>query len=163
GKIVGVVKNFYYKSLHNIIEPLVLIYSSISENELANVTTIKIKPSDLPLIKAIFKKNFPGALFDYTFVDESINNQYRQDQMTMSLFKIFTLLAIFVSCLGLYGLVALISVQRAKEIGIRKVLGASLKQLLSLLTKDFLKLALWALVIALPIAGLAMNKWLTNY
>src|SRR5690606_4269139 len=85
------------------------------------------------------------------------------DQMTMSLFKIFTLLAIFVSCLGLYGLVALISVQRAKEIGIRKVLGASLKQLLSLLTKDFLKLALWALVIALPIAGLAMNKWLTNY
>jgi len=81
----------------------------------------------------------------------------------MSLFNDFTILAIFVSCLGLYGLVALIAVQRTKEIGIRKVLGATLSQLLSLLAKDFMKLVLWALVIALPIAGYFMSKWLASY
>ena len=81
----------------------------------------------------------------------------------MSLFNDFTILAIFVSCLGLYGLVALIAVQRTKEISIRKVLGASLNQLLSLLTKDFVKLVFCALLIALPVAGFVMNKWLSSY
>ena len=81
----------------------------------------------------------------------------------MSLFNDFTILAIFVSCLGLYGLVALIAVQRNKEISIRKVLGASLHQLLSLMTKDFMKLAFGSLLIALPVAGFVMNKWLAFY
>jgi putative ABC transport system permease protein len=81
----------------------------------------------------------------------------------MSLFNDITILAIFVSCLGLYGLVALIAVQRTKEVGIRKVLGATVSQLLSLLAKDFMKLVLWALVIALPITGYFMNRWLASY
>jgi putative ABC transport system permease protein len=81
----------------------------------------------------------------------------------MSLFNYFTILAIFVSCLGLYGLVSLIAVQRTKEIGIRKVLGATLSELLSLMTKDFVKLILVALLIALPIAGFMMHKWLSSY
>lgn len=81
----------------------------------------------------------------------------------MSLFNTFTILAILVSCLGLYGLVALIAVQRTKEIGIRKVLGATLKELLSLMTRDFMKLVFWALVIALPLAGIAMYRWLGSY
>ena len=159
GKVIGVVKNFYYKSLHNLIEPLVLIYNTSP----ANTITVKIKPADLPIVKALYKKNFPATTFDYAFFDEIVSNQYRQDEITMSLFKDFTILAIIISCMGLYGLVALIAVQRTKEIGIRKVLGASVSQLLSLLTKDFLKLVLWALIIALPLAGLAMNKWLANY
>lgn len=163
GQIVGVIKDFYYKSLHNMIEPLVLIYNDLPDNGMATITTIKIKPSDLPVVNSIFMGNFPEAIFDYSFLDETVNNQYRQDEITMSMFKIFTLLAILISCLGLYGLVSLISVQRTKEIGIRKVLGASLKQLLSLLSQDFLKLALCALIIALPVAGIAMNKWLANY
>jgi putative ABC transport system permease protein len=159
GRVVGVVKNFYYNSLHNLIEPLVLVYNITP----ANTTTIKINPQDLPIVKVIFKKNFPAIPIDYSFFDEIINKQYKKDRMTMSLFNNFTILAIFVSCLGLYGLVAMITVQRTKEIGIRKVLGASMNQLLSLLTKDFLKLVCWALLIALPIAGIAMNKWLASY
>ena len=159
GKIVGVVKNFYYKSLHNIVEPLVMVYNL---NPIST-TTVKIKPADLPLVKEIFKKNFPAIPIDYSFFDEIVNKQYQQDKITMSLFNDFTILAIFVSCLGLYGLVALIVVQRTKEISIRKVLGATLNQLLSLLTKDFVKLVFWALLIALPIAGFIMYKWLASY
>lgn len=81
----------------------------------------------------------------------------------MSLFNQFTILAIFVSCLGLYGLVALIPVQRTKEIGIRKVLGATLRHLFSIKAKDFMKLVFWSLLIALPIAAVVMNQWLLNY
>jgi len=159
GKVVGVVKNFYYRSLHNLVEPLVLVYNINP----ANTTTIKIKPSDLLVVTKIFKKYFPSTPPDYSFFDEIVNKRYEKDKITMSLFNDFTILAIFVSCLGLYGLVALIAVQRTKEIGIRKVLGATLSQLLSLLAKDFMKLVLWALVIALPIAGYFMSKWLASY
>ena len=81
----------------------------------------------------------------------------------MSLFNQFTILAIFVSCLGLYGLVALISVQRTREIGIRKVLGATLVHLFSIQAKDFMKLVFWSLLIALPLAAVVMNQWLLNY
>jgi putative ABC transport system permease protein len=128
-----------------------------------STTTVRIKPVNLPVVKEVFKKNFSTIPINYSFFDEIVDKQYLQDKITMSLFNNFTILAIFVSCLGLYGLVALIAVQRTKEIGIRKVLGASLKQLLSLLTKDFVLLALWSMVIALPIAGFFMNKWLSTY
>jgi putative ABC transport system permease protein len=159
GKIVGVVKDFHFKSLHNLVDPLVLVYNTSR----ANTATVKIKPGDLPIVKELFKQYFPVWPFDYSFFDEMISKQYEKDRITMSLFNDFTLLAIFVCCLGLYGLVALISVQRTKEIGIRKILGASLSQLLSLMTKDFIRLAFWALVIALPIAGIIMNIWLSSY
>jgi putative ABC transport system permease protein len=159
GHVVGVVKNFYFKSLHSLIEPLILVYNSSR----ANTTTIKIKLRDLPLVKTIFKKNLPTVPIDYSFYDEIINKQYLNDQVTMSLFNAFTVLAIFVSCLGLYGLVALIAAQRTKEIGIRKVLGASLKQLFSLMTKDFVELVCLGLFIALPVSAIVMNKWLTSY
>jgi putative ABC transport system permease protein len=159
GKVVGVVKNFYYKSLHNIVEPLVLIYN----NAPANTTTARIKPKDLAVVEMLFKKNFPALPFDYSFFDDIVNKQYKKDRATMSLFNYFTMLAIFVSCMGLYGLVSLIVIQRTKEISIRKVLGASLNHLITLLTKDFISLVFFALVIALPIAGFAMNKWLNSY
>jgi putative ABC transport system permease protein len=159
GKVVGVVKNFYYRSLHNIVEPLVLVYNIAP----ANTTTVRLKPRDLQVVQAIFKKNFPVLPFDYSFFDDIVNKQYKKDRATMLLFNYFTMLSIFVSCMGLYGLVSLIVVQRTKEISIRKVLGASLNQLITLLTKDFVRLVFIALVIALPIAGIAMNKWLTSY
>lgn len=159
GQVVGVVKNFYFKSLHNLIEPLILVYNSSR----ANTTTIRIKPGDLPMVKTLFKKNLPNVPISYSFYDEIINKQYLNDRMTMSLFNAFTALAIFVSCLGLYGLVLLIAVQRTKEIGIRKVLGASLKQLFSLMTGDFIRLVCLGLLIALPVSAMVMNKWLTSY
>jgi len=159
GKIVGVTRNFYFNSLHNVIAPLVMIYNTTT----FNTTTVKIKPRDLPLVKTIFKKNLPEIPIDYSFLDDIVEKQYTKDRITMQLFNSFTLLAILVSCLGLYGLVALIAIQRTKEISIRKVLGATLQQLLSLMTKDFLKLLVWSLIIALPIAAIAMNKWLSSY
>ena len=159
GKIVGVVKDFYFKSLHDAIEPIAMVYNTTP----INTTTIKIKPVDLPIVKTLFKKNLPETPIDYSYFDEIIGKEYVKDRMTMSLFNAFTVLAIFVSSLGLYGLVALIAVQRTREIGIRKVLGATLRQLLSLMTKDFVKLICWALIISLPIAGFVMFKWLSSY
>jgi putative ABC transport system permease protein len=159
GKIVGVVKDFYYKSLHNTVEPLVMVYNTTT----TNVTTVKMQPADLPVVKGLFAGIFPNRVFDYSFFDEMVNEQYRDDRITMSLFNDFTLLAIFVSCLGLYGLVALIAVHRGKEIGIRKVLGARLGQLLFLMAKDFMKIAFWALLVALPVGAVIMNKWLSSY
>jgi putative ABC transport system permease protein len=159
GKVVGVVKNFYYKSLHNMVEPLVMIYNS---NPVIAVL-IKIQPKDLPQVAAAWKAHYPDDPFSYTFLDEAYKAQYDKDRLTMKLFTWFTVLAILVSCLGLYGLVSLMATQRTKEIGIRKVLGASLQQLVALLTSDFLKLIGLASLIALPIAGIAMYQWLSSY
>lgn len=159
GKVIGVMKNFYYKSLHNVIEPLAIVMNIFP----ANTTTVKIKPKNLPLVKSVFKQHFSSLPFDYSFMDESVETQYVKDRITMRLFNYFTILAVFISCLGLYGVVALISVQRTKEIGIRKVLGASITHLFSLQAKGHLILVCWALVIALPVAGIAMNKWLAAY
>ena len=159
GRVIGVMKDFYYKSLHNTIEPLIVVWNINS----INITTVKIKPADLPVVKAMYAKYFPAMAFEYAFFDEIVNKRYLQDKITMSLFNDFTILAIFVSCLGLYGLVGLIAAQRTKEIGIRKVLGASIQQLLSLMAKDFIRLACWALLVALPVAGIAMHRWLGSY
>jgi putative ABC transport system permease protein len=159
GKVIGVVKNFYFKSLHNVIEPLVMVYNTFPVNNMS----LKIKPHDLPVVQELFKKSFPDLAFDFSFIDDIVDKQYRKDKITSTLFSGFTMLAIFVSCLGLYGLVALIAVQRTKEIGIRKVLGATLSQLLVLMTKDFMKLLIWSLIIALPVSGYLMNKWLNSY
>jgi putative ABC transport system permease protein len=159
GKVVGIVKNFYYRSLHNLIEPLILVYNTVP----ANIASVKIDPKYLPVIKDTYKQYFPAIPIDYSFFDEILNKQYHKDKMTMSLFNDFTVLAIFISCLGLYGLVSLIAIQRAKEIGIRKVLGASLSQLLAVLSKEFIQLICVALLIALPVAGYLMSKWLNSY
>ena len=159
GKVVGVVKNFYYRSLHNLVEPLVLVYNDGQ----MNIATVKFSPQELPIVKNIYKKYFPAIPIDYSFFDEIISRQYEKDRITMSLFNNFTILAIFISCLGLYGLVSLIAIHRTKEIGIRKVLGASLSNLLLVLSKDFVKLVVIALVIALPVAGIVMYQWLQSY
>ncbi|HEX6430326.1 MAG TPA: ABC transporter permease [Niastella sp.] len=160
GRIIGVVHDYSYKSLHNIIEPLVLVYNT---GPWMNTTTIRIRPKDLPVVEALYKKHFPSLYFDYAFLDDILNQYYRQDKITMSLFNQFTILAIFISGLGLYGLVALVTAYRTKEIGVRKVFGASLSQLFSLLSKDFLILILVALIIALPLMAIAMHNWLSAY
>ncbi len=159
GRIVGVVKDFYFKSLHNKVEPLVMVWNTFQ----ANTTTVKIHPSDIGIVEKVFKKYFPAIAFDYAFVDEAVNRQYVQDNITMSLFNRFTVLAIFISCLGLYGLASLIVAQRTKEVSVRKVLGATMHQLLALLSKDYIKLLAWAMLIALPVAGYLMHYWLLSY
>jgi ABC-type antimicrobial peptide transport system permease subunit len=128
-----------------------------------NTTTIRVRPTDLPVVEALYKKHFPSLYFDYAFLDDILNQYYRQDKITMSLFNQFTILAIFISGLGLYGLVSLVTAYRTKEIGVRKVFGASVSQLFSLLSKDFLILIFVALVIALPLMTVAMQNWLSAY
>ena len=160
GRIIGVVHDYSYKSLHNIIEPLVLVYNTGSW---LNTTTIRVRPKDLPVVEALYKKHFPSFYFDYGFFNDMLNQYYRQDQITMRLFNQFTILAIFISCLGLYGLVSLVTAYRTKEIGVRKVFGASVSQLFSLLSKDFLILVFVGLVIALPLMTVAMQNWLSAY
>lgn len=159
GPIVGVVRDFHYKSMHNAVEPLVMIYY----RQPVQTVIAKVKPRDIPTVAGLWKQHYPDTIFDYAFLDENYREQYDKDRVTMQLFSFFTILAIAISCLGLYGLVSLIAIQRTKEIGIRKVLGATLQQLISLLTKDFVRLILLASLIGLPLAGIAMQEWLTNY
>ncbi len=159
GKVVGVVKNFYYKSMHNLVEPLVMIYRT----DAPWFISLKIQPSDLPKVKSLWQRLFPDKVFDYTFLDEAYAAQYRKDTVTMYLFSYFTLLAIFISCLGLYGLVAMMTARRTKEIGIRKVLGASVTTIVTLLSKDFVRLVFVAVLIAWPVAWWTMKQWLEGF
>ena len=159
GKVVGVVRNFFYSSLHNTIEPLAMVYTSAR----TPAVLVRISPRDLPRIKELWKSYFPDRVIDYGFLDQEFKEQYNKDKMMMFLFNAFTAFALFISCLGLYGLVALITLQRTKELGIRKILGASLLQLVALQSKDQVLLIGWAALIALPLAAIAGQRWLTSY
>jgi putative ABC transport system permease protein len=159
GKIIGVVKDFFWHSLHNSIDPVMLIYKT----DPPNAVLVKAAPSELPRLKTIWKTYFPYSSFDYWFMDEAFDAQYKSDRTTQLLFNAFTGLAILISCLGLYGLVSLITLQRTKEIGIRKVLGASLYRLVVLLSANQLWLIGCSALIALPLATLGARKWLATY
>ena len=114
-------------------------------------------------MKAVYKKSFPGNSFDYFLLEDRYNNQYKDDNRFATVVNIFTVLAIIISCLGLIGLSSYTAVQRTKEIGIRKVLGASLPSIVTLLSVDFLKLILVAALLALPIAYFSIHQWLLAY
>ena len=159
GKVVGVVKNFFYRSIHNAIEPVVLIYNTFP----LSAAMVSTTPRQLPRIERLWKQYFPSLSFSYYSMDVQFDAQYASDRLTMSLFDSFTALALFICIIGLYGLVSLITLQRTKEIGIRKVLGASLSHLLILLSKDMLGLIALAAAIALPLAAFAGNRWLATY
>lgn len=163
GPIVGVVKDFNVKSLREPIEAVVLTAFKNSYR-LAN---LKIDPRESKAVIAgmqgIWKTHFPAFVFEYEFLDDSIANFYQQEEQLSQLYKIFAVLAIFISCLGLYGLIAFMAVQRRKEIGIRKILGAPVKDIVMMLSKEFTILIMIAFVIAAPIAWYYMHEWLQQY
>lgn len=159
GKVVGVVRNFYHKSMHNLVEPLVMIYNTFPPT----TVSFRISPHKLPKVKTAWASFFPNRTFDYTFMDDAYAAKYEKDRIAMHLFNYFTLLAIFVSCLGLYALVTLLTSRRIKEIGIRKVLGASVTSIVGLLSSNFIKLIGLSILFAVPIAWWAMDKWLDNF
>ncbi|MDP9080618.1 MAG: ABC transporter permease [Bacteroidota bacterium] len=159
GHVVGVIKDFHYASMHNPIAPLVMVYTTFRPS----AVLVKINPKDLQLVKNVWQSYFSDYPFTYDFMDSSFNVLYQKDVTSIKLFNYFTMLSIFLACLGLYGLAHLMATQRTKEIGIRKVLGAALNQLLVLLAKDFVKLIALAAVLAIPITLLVMNKWLATY
>ncbi|GAB4022547.1 ABC transporter permease [Spirosoma migulaei] len=159
GKVIGVIRNFNYHSLHTAIEPVVLVFNTTPPANL----TLKMKPEQLPLIQTAWQKHYPNFPFEYTFLDEAFDAQYRKDKLMITLFNGFSLLTLLVSCLGLFGLATYSAEQRTKEIGVRKVLGASVVSIVTLLSKDVLKLVLIAIVIAAPLAWYAMTQWLADF
>ncbi|MBA3285471.1 MAG: hypothetical protein H0U27_10500 [Nitrosopumilus sp.] len=163
GKIIGVLKDFHYQSLQQNIKPLTMRI----EPESFGTISIKVATANLPkTIKAIGSKwsqIIPNRPFEYNFLDEFFNKQYRSEDRFGNLFFNFAVLAIFISCLGLLGLASYSTIQRTKEIGVRKVLGASVSNIVNLLSVEFIKLVFIAFIIASPIAWFGMNIWLHDF
>ncbi|WPV02255.1 ABC transporter permease [Mucilaginibacter sp. cycad4] len=163
GKIVGVMKDFHFRSLQEVIKPLTM------RIELRNLSliTVKVSPknlnSTLAQIEGKWKQFIPNRPYNYYFLDQFFDRQYRAEQRFGKLFFNFAILAIFISCLGLLGLASYSTLQRTREIGIRKVLGASVPGIVNLLSLDFLKLILISCIIAMPVGWYFMHQWLKDF
>ncbi|HEX8350998.1 MAG TPA: FtsX-like permease family protein, partial [Hymenobacter sp.] len=160
--IIGVIKDFHFKSLHEPISPLIMTLSNTS-----GAVIVKAKASDLASLVASLKEQWiqfsPEEPFTYSFLDERFMQTYEVEKRLSRILYIFAALTIFVACLGLFGLATFMAEQRTKEIGIRKVLGASVGNIVSLLSKDFLKLVLVANLVAWPLAWWTMHRWLQDF
>ena len=168
GHIVGVVKDFHFESLHQAITPLVFVLPPPGKNQtFYNYISVKLSGnhinSTLNTIKNTWEKFSPDLPYQYTFFDENFSKLYASEQRQETIFTTFACIAIFIACLGLLGLSAFAISQRVKEIGVRKVLGANTTTIVSLLSKDFLKLVLIAAVIAFPVAWYVMHNWLQDF
>lgn len=175
--VIGVVKDFHFESLHNKIQPLALVMQPDSMIRKANDVgftappqpriSIRLREGNLQdQIQSIEKdwKAVAGSQdFEFTFLDESLNSQYKEERRLGSMVFIASMLSIFIACLGLFGLTTLAVIRRTKEIGIRKVLGANVQSVVFLLSKDFLMLISLAAVIAFPIAWWGLSKWLQDF
>jgi putative ABC transport system permease protein len=163
-QIAGIIKDVVFNDVYAAGSPLILFCNPKN----ANVLTIRIKPNvdlseALEKTEAVFKSNNPGYPFEYKFLDEEFNKLFATESLIGNLAGIFSILAIFISCLGLFGLAAYTAERRRKEIGIRKVLGASAQGLAGLLSKEFLKLVALSCIIAFPVSWWAMHNWLQDY
>lgn len=164
GTIVGIAKDFNFNSLHYKIETMFLFnqkdwgFSNMS----VKISGGKVSNA-LPLIRSVWQKNFPDHPFEYEFLDEHFAQVYRSDTQVSSMVGILAGLSIIISCLGLFGLASYSAERRVKEVGIRKVLGASVQNIVSMLSKDFLKYVLIAAIIALPLSWFCIHKWLQDY
>ena len=163
GRVVGVVKDFHMKSLHQTIAPMIIGGGEY----VGTFISIRIRPDNfvatLDFINEKWKEINPDHPFTYTFLDEDFEALYRDEEKMGGLLGAFCLMAVFIACLGLFGLAAFTARQRTREIGIRKVLGASESGMVLLLAGEFIKLVLLANVIAWPIAWLIMRTWLQNF
>jgi putative ABC transport system permease protein len=164
GKVIGVIEDFHFKHLHDKIDPLIMFLEPYYEG---NFMAIKLKSADLKTtlsrIEATWNNSLPGHEFEYNFLDETFDKLFDQEKRLGQLFGIFSGLAIFVSCLGLFGLASFTMEQSKKSVAVRKVLGASASNIVMMMSKDFLKLVLIGLVIAIPVAYYAMEKWLSGF
>ncbi|MBO0937440.1 ABC transporter permease [Fibrella sp. HMF5335] len=163
GQIIGVVKDFVFQSAREKVTPTILFFRPEWNGTLYVRTTGQNTKQALAAAERLWKQKNPQYPFEYTFLDESYDRLYKAEQRTGQLFQFFAGVAILISCLGLFGLAAYTAEQRTKEIGVRKVLGASIPSIVGLLSKDFLTLVLVAIVIASPLAWWAMSKWLQEF
>lgn len=163
GRIIGVLKDFHFIGVNAAIEP----FSMFLHTEGNRFLSAKISSGNIQQVikqvESVYKQTFPGRPFEYSFLDQDFDKQYKSEERFMSVFSIFAAIGIVIACLGLYGLATFMTEQRTKEVGIRKILGASVNTILALLTKDFVKLVLISFVVATPIAYYAMEKWLTTF
>jgi putative ABC transport system permease protein len=162
GRIIGVIKDYHFRSLHDPIEPLVLKLG-LSLNTISIKISSENMSDTIKYIETAMKKVVPGFTLEYEFLDERLNMLYQAEQRMENIAKSISLLAIFLSCLGLLGLAIYTVEQRAKEIGIRKVLGASTPGILLLLTREFAKGVLVANMISWPVAYFVTQLWLKNF
>ncbi|SEO92114.1 putative ABC transport system permease protein [Mucilaginibacter gossypiicola] len=164
-EVAGVMKDFNYNSLHMEVKPFMLVYRNDPRqfNVMVVSTDSKNYKSLLGKMEALWRKDIADAPFEYSFLDTEVQKQYETEVILSQIINAFTLMAIVISCLGLFGLAAFSAEQRSKEIGVRKVLGASVTGIVQLLSKDFVQLVLIALVIATPIAWWGMSKWLQAF
>ena len=163
-EIVGVVADFNIGSLHEAIRPtLITQFVPYCEKLGIKIQAGTDIPAIISKINAGYKKAYPSGIFEFNFLDEQLDALYKSEVRLYSLFKIFSTLAMLISCLGLWGLITFAAQQRIKEIGVRKVLGASVPDIVSLLTKDFIILVLISIVIATPLAWLGIHKWLQDF
>ena len=161
--IVGVVSNYHHQGLQKAIDPMIVLLRPNSRN----FYSIKLGSTDIQKtiasVQKTWQKHFPADPLNYFFLDETFNQQYKSDALFGKVFGVFAFLAILIACFGLLGLSAYNVLQRAKEIGIRKVLGASIQNILFMLSKDFLKLILVALLLAVPVGWFIMHEWLQDF
>jgi ABC-type antimicrobial peptide transport system permease subunit len=161
--VVGVLKDFNDRSLRQSLAPLLITTNITMYRQAAiKLATINIA-STMQSVQEIWQKTFPNSVYEYKFLDEKIESFYKQEAQLSQLYKIFAAIAIFLSCLGLYGLASFMAVQRIKEVGIRKVLGATAGNIVYLFSKEFIVLISIAFLIATPLAWYFMNKWLQDY
>jgi putative ABC transport system permease protein len=163
-EIVGVVKDFHFEDLHHSIAPYAFFLAS---NTNFNYLIVHAKTANMDKVLSMlsdkWKKYCSDEPFDYSFLDQDFQRNYNAEVKTMSIVSIFTGISIFISCLGLFGLAVFTAQQRTKEIGIRKVLGASVLNITTMLSKDFVRLVLIAIVIASPLAYYFMHEWLNDF
>ncbi|MFL5811162.1 MAG: ABC transporter permease, partial [Flavisolibacter sp.] len=161
--VIGVTEDFHTSSLHSGITPVTML----PFRPFYYAAGIRIDPNNirgaLASIERAWKKVYPDEVYKYEFIDETLARRYEQETRDYNLFRAFSAISIFICCIGLWGLIAFLVVRKTKEIGIRKVLGASVSGIVGLLSKDFLKLVLLSLLVASPIAWYFMNKWLDNF
>ncbi len=162
-KIIGVLKDYHQESLKTGFDPLIFRLIPASRNYFSVKVETSRLPETIAFARNTWDANFPGNPFSYFFLDDHFNQQYQADLRFGKVFGFFAALAIFVACLGLFGLSAFIATQRTKEIGIRKVLGASVTGIVRLLSQDFIRMVFIASLIAIPIAYFVMQTWLTHY
>lgn len=164
GHIIGILKDYHTNSLHQPIQPLIV---DVKENLYFGVIIVRTEPGQteaaLASLAKVYKDINPNYPFAYQFVDQEYDKMYRNEQVMAKLSNLFAAIAIMISCLGLLGLVMFSAEQRTKEIGIRKVLGASVTSIVNLLSQDFLKMVIVAFIIAAPLAGFMMHRWLQGF
>ncbi len=163
-EIVGVMKNFNFNSLYSEVTPFLFVYGN---DDSFGQMIIKAETKDysklLGQLAATWKTQVPNVPFEYTFIDEEVQKQYEADRRLSRIINTFTFLTILISCLGLFGLAMFTAERRTKEIGIRKVLGATIFDITTLISKDFIKLVLIAVILAMPLAWWSMNQWLEDF